>query len=275
VSTDQLVLDVRVAAARGAACSSILRPAAARLPALVFLAASTRTHPGVAHVAAGLLLVFASYGLAAVYNDLRDLEIDRSNGRDLPLVTGALSPTDARWIAAGCAAAVVAAQALLRQPLGLAVTVVSVALSAAYSHPLLGVERRGAWAPVLLSTTYVGLPLLLAGPLPTAPRTAAALLAAGAMLLYKDVKDEAGDRAHGKRTPLVRWGVRRMDAVAAWTLVVAVLLAAASAPRWPALLLVGGLCAHRRMVVLGVRAGRPLLAFQALVVGGAVALAAV
>jgi hypothetical protein len=69
--------------------------------------------------------------------------------------------------------------------------------------------------------------------------------------------------------------MRRMDAVAGWALVVAVPLAAASAPRWPALLLVGALCAQRRMVVLDVRGGRPLLAFQALVVGGAVALAAV
>ena len=66
-----------------------------------------------------------------------------------------------------------------------------------------------------------------------------------------------------------------MDVVAAWTLVVAGLLAAALSPRWPALLLVGALCAHRRLALLGVRTGRPLLTFQVLVVGGAVALAAV
>ncbi len=96
------------------------------------------------------------------------------------------------------------------------------------------------------------------------------------MLFYKDVKDEAGDRAHGKRTPLVRWGVRRMDSTAASLLVAAATpLAALAAPRWPALVLAGAVVAHRQMVLLGVRSGRPLLVFQVAVVGGAVALAAV
>ena len=273
--TDQLVVDVRASAARGAACSELIRPASARLPALVFLAAATRTHPGAAHVAGGVLLVVAAYGLAAVYNDLHDVDVDRANRRDLPLVTGGLTPADARWVGAGCAVAVVVAKALLQQPLGLAVTLASVALSAAYSHPAVGVERRGAWATVLLSVTYVGLPLVLAGPLPEPAQVVAALSATGAMLLYKDVKDEAGDRAHGKRTPLVRWGIARVDAVATALLVASALLAALAEPRWPALVLVAAVAAQRRMASTGCRSGRPLTTFQALVVGGAVALAAV
>lgn len=275
MSTELAIVDLRATARRGAAFSALLRPETARLPLLVLLAASTRTAPGSAHLLGGALLVLAAYGLAAALNDVHDLDIDRANGRDRPLVDGSLTVADARRAMAGCAVAVVVSQLLLRQPLGLLVATLAVVLSVGYSHPGVAVERRGLWATVLLSVSYVGLPLVLAGPLPGVPPSVAALLAATSMLLYKDVKDELGDRAHGKATPLVRWGMHRMDAVATVLLVAATVLSAIAGPAWVAAPMVGAVAAQRRMVRLDARAGRPLLVFQCLSVAGAMGLAAV
>lgn len=270
----ELLEDARASAARGAAFGRLLRPDAARLPLLVFVAAAVRTHPGPAHVLGGALLILAAYGAAAAFNDLHDLDVDRANGRDLPLVDGTLTAADAWWACAGCAVVVAAAQLFLVQPLGLVVTSASLLLSIAYSHPALAVERRGAWGTALLAVTYVGLPAVLAGPPPGDLRLAAAMAATAAMLLYKDVKDEAGDRAHGKRTPLVRWGIGRVDTVATVLLLAAVAAALVAVPRWPAVLLAGGAVAQRAMV-RGARQGPELLRFQLLVVAGAIALVGV
>jgi 4-hydroxybenzoate polyprenyltransferase len=269
------LLQVRRAATRGATFGRLIRPDAARLPLVVFLGASVRTQPGGVHVVGGALLILAAYGAAAAYNDLHDREIDRANGRDLPLVTGALAASDVRRACAGCAIAAAVAQGLLVQPAGLVVTLVAAALAGAYSHPLVAVERRGAWATALLALAYVGLPLALAGPLPSAPRTVAALIACAAMLLYKDVRDETGDRALGKRTPLVRWGIDRLDRVAGGLLLGAVALAAATAALLPATVLVAALFAQRSMAATGRRVGGRLRVLQLLVVAGVIALAAV
>lgn len=235
-----------------------------------------RTGPGAAHVAGGVVLILGAYGLAAAYNDLRDLEIDRANGRHLPLATGALLPAEAWQAIVGCVVAVTVAQLLLRQPLGVAVTVTAVLLSVAYSHPAAAVERRGAWATASLAVSYLGLPLALAGDLPPMAPVGAILAAGGAMLLYKDVKDETGDRLLGKRTPLVRWGVARMDMAASGLLIVAVALSWVSVgPGWSTLVLGGAVVAQRYMAATGRRWDRPLLVFQILVVAGVVGLAAV
>ena len=264
--------DHRAAVARGASFSRLLRPASARLPVAVFLAAAWRTQAAGDHVVGGVLLVFAAYGVAAILNDLRDLEIDRANGRALPLATGALDLGDARAAAVGCLLGMGLAQLLLAQPLGGLVTLVAVLLSAAYSHPAIDLESRGVQGTALLACSYLVLPLALAGPMPSVTTTGAILLAGAAMLLYKDVKDEVGDRLHGKRTPLIRWGIGRLDAVATALLAAAVVLAGA---RWPTFLVLGALVAQRRMVASGTRAGRSLLVFQVLVVAGAIGLAAV
>ena len=49
------------------------------------------------------------------------------------------------------------------RPLGLVVTVVALAASVAYSHPVLDVESRGLWGTALLAISYLVLPVVLAG----------------------------------------------------------------------------------------------------------------
>jgi 4-hydroxybenzoate polyprenyltransferase len=241
---------------------------------LVFLAACWRTDPGRAHTVGGLLLILGSYGFAATYNDVGDLAIDRANRRSLPLVDGSIGLAGARRLMAGCFVGVALAQAFLHQPRGLAVTAAAVLTGVAYSHPRIGIERRGALATVLLAVGYVGWPLVLAGGSLDVSVVVAALAATAAMLLYKDVKDEAGDRQYGKATPLVRWGIGRVDRVAGALLGCAIVAALGTAPA-PAAVLAVALAGQRRMVAAGRYLGPDLRFLQVPVVAGVIALAAV
>ena len=156
--------ELRAAGRRGAAFAQLLRPGTVRMPVLVFLAAGLGEDMGLAHVLGGVLLIVASYGVATILNDLHDLEIDRANGRvDRPLVTGALTEADARAALVVCAVAVVAAQLLLVQPLGLAVTAAAVMVGIAYSLPAVSLQSRGLWATAVLAVAYFVLPLVLSG----------------------------------------------------------------------------------------------------------------
>lgn len=204
--------DLVRAGARGRAYADLVRLHAARLPLAVFLVAGAGLPAR--HLVGGALLILSSYGLAAAGNDLHDIDIDRANQRFRPLATGALGPRDARAAMALCAAVVAASQLLLSQPLGLLVTAAAFVVSGAYSHRSLHLAGRGLWGTAALAVSYLVLPVILAGVRPGALHVAVLIAGGVATLLYKDVKDEVGDRAFGKRTPLVRWGAARMDLVA-------------------------------------------------------------
>ena len=263
------------ARARGAAYADLLRPYTARLPLLPFLVVGAGAGQPARHLAGGVLLIFCAYGLAAAYNDLHDIEVDRANGRRRPLATGALSPADAGKAMVACALGVAVSQLLLVQPLGLAVTIASVAATAAYSHPRLGLERRGVLGTATLAVTYLVLPVLLAGGT-VAPLGLAALVAGGtATLLYKDVKDEHGDRLLGKRTPLVRWGRRRMDTTAALLGAAALVLGlAAAGPGWWTVAAVAGMATQLVVAATAAGDGRWLTVQRLVAVLGLVLLAA-
>jgi 4-hydroxybenzoate polyprenyltransferase len=265
---------VRAAGHRGAAFADLIRPHTARLPLVPFLVAGVSAGQPAHHLVGGALLIVSSFGLAAAYNDLHDVEVDRANGFQRPLVTGALTVGDARKAIAACAAAAVMAQLLLFQPLGMLVTLAAIAASVAYSAPGIGLERRGVLGTAMLAVTYLVLPLLLAGR-PLSPAVLVALVAGGtATLLYKDVRDEAGDRLLGKRTPLVRWGARRMDLVAAGLGALALALGlSAAAPGWWTVALVGALVAQLAMAMTGTRRNRLLSANRLLTLLGLIGLA--
>lgn len=201
---------LRECALRARPLAVLCRPANVRKSALLLAGAALGFGAPGSQVALGLALLVLAYAAATIYNDLQDLEIDRANRRDLPLVTGEVTPGQARMLMSACIAALALLQVWSRQPAGLAFTAAYLALSWAYSAPAVAVERRGLAATVLLGLCYAGLPLafglLLAGVTPRAPTVLAATLLGAAALVHKDAKDEEGDRRHGKRTPLVRYG---------------------------------------------------------------------
>ena len=103
----------------------------------------------------------------------------------------------------------------LRQPVSLLIAATYSILILAYSHPRISLQSRGWLAPAVLAVCYGVLPLTLGlsqRALPFHPL----LIVLGLvqfwtlmpLLLAKDYRDETGDRATGKRTPLVRYGYR-------------------------------------------------------------------
>jgi 4-hydroxybenzoate polyprenyltransferase len=258
---------VRAAHRRGAAFADLVRPQTARLPLAIFLVAGLG-RPGW-HLVGGALLILSTYGLAAAYNDLRDVAVGCANGRGRPLATGALTTQDARVAMGVCAVGIVVAQVPLDQPLGVAVTIAAIAGSIAYSHPAIALGRRGLLGTVLLAVLYLVTPALLAAK-PLSPAVLATLVAGGtATLLYKDVKDESGDRLFGKRTPLVRWGAARMDVVAGALGAVALLTGLVfRGPGWWTLAQLGGLATQFMMATTGFRGGRLLTAHRLIAVVG-------
>lgn len=257
VTAEQLT----AASRKGAAFARLLRPGTIRMPVLVFLAAGLGNSTGTAHVLGGVLLIVAAYGVATIVNDLADVEIDRANGRlDRPLVSGDLTATDARGALFSCAAGVVGAQLLLVQPLGLVVTAAAVAVALTYSSSTIALQSRGLWATAVLAGAYFVLPMLLSGarfdPLLVSAMTAGAM----ASLLYKDAKDEVGDRALGKRTPLVRRGAAWVDGVATLLGIGGIALGvAASGTGWWTVAAAAALALQLRIAVTGDHTRRPVV----------------
>ena len=268
-------LDLRTAYGRGAALADLVRLHVARLPLGAFLLAGVAGGASARHLAGGVLLILGSYGFAAAYNDLRDVEIDQANGRSRPLATGVLATGDARAAMAVCAAVTVLSQLWLVQPRGLIVTLVAAGISVAYSHDGIALQRRGIWGTAALALNYLVLPVALAG-VGLRPGVVVALMAGGVgTLLYKDVKDEAGDRLLGKRTPLVRWGLPRMEAVAAILGGLSLVIGSrAVGAGWWTAAQVGGLVSQAAMVATGRRLGRLLAIHRLLACGGLVGLGA-
>lgn len=148
-------------------------------------------------------------------NDVFDLTADRRNRPERPLAAGRVSARTALAVAGGGAAAGVAAAAFVSLPLVLA-AVAALAVMIAYS-PLL--KRFGAPGNIAVAVV-AGLPLFY-GALAVG-RPAAGIvpwvLAAWIHLvreIVKDIEDEPGDRAAGRRTLPIALGRRRAGFAAA------------------------------------------------------------
>jgi 4-hydroxybenzoate polyprenyltransferase len=170
-----------------------------------FAGAPTALHPLLTIVP---LVLTAWFVNATAMNDLADEAVDRANlpgDRGRPLAAGAVDRRALVVLAVAAAtAALVAAGTIGTAAVG--VVAAGLALSAAYSFRLSG---SGALAAALLPAGYVAVPYLVGalavGRPVLAPLPGLWLVFLGRILL-KDLRDEAGDRANGKRTFLVRHG---------------------------------------------------------------------
>lgn len=163
--------------------------------------------------AAGALVVMAgTYANATAVNDLSDEVVDRINlsgDKARPLVSG-LAGRRAVWLLWGVTAAVAISTSVLVAPWLAAVTACMLVLSWVYSMPPARVSGRGALAQALLPLEYCVFPaVLVAGVVGHVSWHYAATVAAMYLifvgrLFLKDLRDEPGDRATGKRTYTVR-----------------------------------------------------------------------
>ncbi len=161
-----------------------------------------------------LVMLFLSWGVNQIVNDWLGLAEDRINAPHRPMVTGELPPSPALTVS-GLLMLAIGVVTWRLQPLALAPLVLGVALNVLY-------EVAKAWSlwgnivfgcAIAMCTVYgylaCGPPLQ---PLFAGSRIGAVLMVVlmnGLMTFYTYFKDVRGDRRSGKRTLVVRLGLRR------------------------------------------------------------------
>lgn len=159
-----------------------------------------------------LAMLFLSWGINQIINDYQGLPEDRINAPNRPMVTGELRPIPALIVSGVLMTGVVAVSWFLN-PLSTIPVILGVGLNILYSH-------AKAWS--LLGNVIFGLSIamctaygfLAAGPTPTpllnTNRISVFILVAlinGLMTYYTYFKDYQGDKAAGKKTFVVRYGL--------------------------------------------------------------------
>lgn len=158
-------------------------------------------------------MLFLSYGINQVINDWFGLEEDRINAPNRPMVTGELNPRAALWVSGILMAGVVALSWFL-SPWSTVPVIAGILLNILY-------EYAKSWS--LIGNLVFGLSIamctaygfLASGPPPspvfTWNRVSVFLLVAilnALMTYYTYFKDYRGDAAAGKRTFVVKYGLR-------------------------------------------------------------------
>jgi geranylgeranylglycerol-phosphate geranylgeranyltransferase len=178
-----------------------------------------------------IALVLAAFSTAFVtaggnvVNDILDRESDRVNHPDRPLVTGAISPTTARWTAAGLliGAVAVAVPVILLRPLVGAFLAVALVALLSYEFRF----KSAGFGGNLLVAFLTGLVFLYGGaavgmPIPVLPFGFMAFFATLSREVIKDMEDLAGDVSR-RTLPRVR-GLAVAGTVARIAIVIALAL---------------------------------------------------
>lgn len=165
-------------------------------------------------------LLFCLYTIAVCYNNLKDTSVDTTNKRrDNPLAAGTISKRTLYTYIGILLAAVVLLTAVMRNTALVYAVAIYGIMTVLYSHEKFNVQARGIFALFPLAICYGCLPIIIgAGTFDLAGNFLLAIVLQIPlllpMLLAKDYKDLRGDAAHGKRTFLVRHGVRKTQYVA-------------------------------------------------------------
>lgn len=197
----------------GLALSRLMRPENTRFSVLFFLLPQVMLGGRVFQMVAGSALILFLYGISTAYNDLRDLDIDTTNKRRLPLAQKIITARQAKGLILFLAVSASLLNIFLPQPASMAITISYLVLAAAYSAPVIHLSHKGLLGTLTLGICYLGLPFWL-GMAYTGQQLSigiwlaivSSVLFAAPILLYKDFKDIHGDSLHGKLTPVVRYG---------------------------------------------------------------------
>lgn len=219
---------------RGRAAAALCRIEVSRAPALLAVVAAIIEGWTWPSILGAWLLVTAGCAAGGALNDRADVAGDRVNGRvDRPLVAGTATSAGALAVAVAAVVAMLVAQLLVPQPTGAIVTVVAVALAVASATEPVALQRRGVLGLLALGVSYYVLPATLVAGIGQLPRLLPLALLGAGVVAHKDVPDETGDRAAGKRTLVVRHGRRRMSTIAVGLGVAGIAaLAARHGPGW-------------------------------------------
>lgn len=159
-----------------------------------------------------LVLLFLSWGINQIINDYLGLDADRINAPDRPMVSGELDPKQALGLSILLIVASSVVTAVYLEPVALLPLGAGVVLNVVYEHAKgQGIVGNLVFGVMISMCGLFG--LFASGPLGiywTKSRLSVlALLVVmnGVMTFYTYFKDVEGDRAAGKRTLIVQYGV--------------------------------------------------------------------
>lgn len=168
-----------------------------------------------AEMALILIILFLGWGINQIINDWLGLEEDRINAPDRPMVTGALHPTIAVLLSSVLMLGACFATWFLLQPIAVIPLAAGVGLNVVYEYA----KGHGIWGNIVFGvmiSTCAAFGFMAAGPsdasILTAPRLAMlgyVALLNGLMTFYTYFKDYTGDKAAGKKTLVVHYGLER------------------------------------------------------------------
>jgi 4-hydroxybenzoate polyprenyltransferase len=152
------------------------------------------------------------YGIVALQNDMSDSETDKINRRkDIPYASGRLTESHLLHTILALAFVVTITGLLVGYQI-LPWIGLYILLGFLYSGPV-NIKSRGIYAALLLGFCYGALPWLMAasiteqlGNIPLLLAACISFVFSSGIIVIKDFKDEAGDRATHKRTLLVTKG---------------------------------------------------------------------
>ncbi len=160
-----------------------------------------------------LVILFLSWGINQIFNDYFGLEEDRFNAPERPMVTGELNPHAAMGLSIGLLMVTFVLTWFYLSPIAVIPLVAGVFLNWVYEHA----KGYGIWANIsfgvmIAMCTIFG--FFASGPTRvyfTIGRTSVLILVGvmnGLMTFFTYFKDYWGDRAAGKRTLVVKYGLR-------------------------------------------------------------------
>ncbi|WP_291349549.1 UbiA family prenyltransferase [Desulfosporosinus sp.] len=168
-----------------------------------------------------LVMLFLSWGVNQIINDYLGLKEDKVNAPHRPMVTGELNPQKALVLTGILLIITLVITYIFLEPIALIPAILGIFLNVLYEYA----KGHGIWGNIvfgLMISTCTAYGFLAAGPTQspyfTYSRVSVLILVAvmnGLMTFYTYFKDYEGDKAAGKRTIIVRFGIDKSRYLAA------------------------------------------------------------
>lgn len=180
-----------------------------------FTVAGSHVGPSLAKKILILVILFLSWGINQIFNDFLGLKEDRINAPDRPMVTGELDPKKA--LVTSCSLLLISFALIwtFLEPIAVIPALLGVLLNILYEYA----KGYRLWGNLVFGLMIMMCPVvgyLASGPVPppyfTAGTAFLLLLVCtinGLMTFYTFFKDYQGDRAAGKETIVVKYGVEK------------------------------------------------------------------
>ncbi len=162
-----------------------------------------------------LTLLFLSWGINQIVNDYLGLEEDRINAPERPMVTGQLNPKKALLTSGIILFLILVYTYFYLSPLAVIPLIAGVGLNVVYEYAKgKGILGNIVFGVMILTTSFFG--MLAAGNLPLMPLTKnlwggsiLIITINGMMTFYTYFKDYKGDKKAGKKTLIVKYGLKK------------------------------------------------------------------